>query len=125
MASSIEGSYQIVINSLNECNSLILALLISDGLNFISTKVSNQELSGAKSELQVGTVGVCSSYKRVGQPSYNCALQNMQMCLLPNQELSVLYGRPTLNYEGQLSVYVPHMLRVNMTRSRFGTPAIV
>ena len=41
-----------------------------------------QELSGAKSELQGGTVGVCSSYKRVGQPSYNCALQNMQMCLL-------------------------------------------
>ena len=35
---------------------------------------------------------------------------------LPNQELSVLYGGPTLNYEGQLSLYVPHMLRVNMTR---------
>ena len=36
--------------------------------------------------------------------------------MLPNQELSVLYGGPTLNYEEQLSVYVPHMLRVNMTR---------
>ena len=35
---------------------------------------------------------------------------------LPNQELSVLYGGPTLNYEGQLSLCVPHMLRVNMTR---------
>ena len=35
---------------------------------------------------------------------------------LPNQELSVLYGGPTLNYEGQLSPYVPHMLHVNMTR---------
>ena len=34
---------------------------------------------------------------------------------VPNQELSVLYGEPTLNYEGQLSLYVPHMLRVNMT----------
>ena len=35
---------------------------------------------------------------------------------LPNQELSVLYGGPTLNYGGQLFLYVPHMLRVNMTR---------
>ena len=36
--------------------------------------------------------------------------------LLPNQELSVLYGGPTLNYGRQLSLYFPHMLRVNMTR---------
>ena len=36
--------------------------------------------------------------------------------ILPNQELSVLYGRPTLKYGGQLSLYVPHMLRVNLTR---------
>ena len=35
---------------------------------------------------------------------------------LPNQELSVLYGWPTLNYGRQLSLYFPHMLRVNMTR---------
>ena len=34
---------------------------------------------------------------------------------IPNQELSVLYGGPTLNYGGQLSLYVPYMLRVNMT----------
>ena len=34
---------------------------------------------------------------------------------LPNQELSVLYGGPTLNYGGQLSLYVPYMLHVNMT----------
>ena len=34
----------------------------------------------------------------------------------PNQELSVLYGGPTLNYGEQLSLYVPYMLRVNMTR---------
>ena len=34
---------------------------------------------------------------------------------LPNQELSVLYGGPTLNYGGQLSLYVPYMLRLNMT----------
>ena len=28
----------------------------------------------------------------------------------------MLYGGPTLNYGGQLSLYFPHMLRVNMTR---------
>ena len=37
------------------------------------------------------------------------------IAILPNQELSVLYGGPTLNYGGQLSLYVPYMLRVNMT----------
>ena len=35
--------------------------------------------------------------------------------VLPNQELSVLYGRPTLNYGEQLSLYVPYLLRVSMT----------
>ena len=35
--------------------------------------------------------------------------------MLPNQELSVLYGGPTLNYGGQLSLYFPYMLRVSMT----------
>ena len=42
----------------------------------------NQELSGAKSELQGETVDVRSSYKEVGQLSYNSALRSMQMCLL-------------------------------------------
>ena len=37
------------------------------------------------------------------------------MLMLPNQELSVLYGGPTLNYGVQLSLYVSYMLRVNMT----------
>ena len=37
------------------------------------------------------------------------------MRVVPNQELSVLYGGPTLNYERQLSLYVSYMLRVNMT----------
>ena len=36
---------------------------------------------------------------------------------LPNQELSVLYGGPTLNYGGQLPLYVPYLLPVNMTGS--------
>ena len=39
------------------------------------------------------------------------------MCsFLPNEELSVLYGGPTLNYGEQLSLHVSHMLSVNMTR---------
>ena len=46
---------------------------------FIRRRLPNQELSGAKSELQGGTVGVCSSYKRSGQTP--CSLP-------PNQELS-------------------------------------
>ena len=35
--------------------------------------------------------------------------------MLPNQELSVLYGGPTLNYGKQSFLYVPYMLRVSMT----------
>ena len=31
-----------------------------------------------------------------------------------NHESSVLYGGPTFNYGGQLSLYVPYMLRVNI-----------
>ena len=33
-----------------------------------------------------------------------------------NQELPVLYGRPTIIYGGQLFLYIPHILLVNMTR---------
>ena len=40
---------------------------------------------------------------------------NVRLFKLPNQELSMLYGGPTLNYGRQLSLYFPHMLRVNMT----------
>ena len=43
--------------------------------------IPNQELPEAKSELQGETVGVCSSYKRGGQPPYNSALRSLQMCL--------------------------------------------
>ena len=35
--------------------------------------------------------------------------------VLPNKELSVLYGGPTLNYGEHLSLYVPYILRVSMT----------
>ena len=44
-----------------------------------SYALPNQEILGAQSELQGGTVGVCSYYKRGG---INCALRSMQMCLL-------------------------------------------
>ena len=43
-------------------------------------------------------------------------LRNMFVLTVPNQELSVVYGRPTINYGGQFSLYFPHMLRVTMTR---------
>ena len=44
-------------------------------------ELPNQELSGAKSELQGETVGVCSFYKRGGQPPYDSALRSLQMFL--------------------------------------------
>ena len=43
-------------------------------------------------------------------------MEQNEHVLLPNQEVSVLYGGPTLSYGGQLSLYVSHMLLVNMTR---------
>ena len=50
---------------------------------------------------------------------HSCKRKEWFLCLfvtkVPNQELSVLYGEPTLNYGEQLSLYVPHMLRVSMT----------
>ena len=49
----------------------------------------NQELSGAKSELPGGTVGVCSFHKGCGQLPYNLPIthlrftpRSLQMCLL-------------------------------------------
>ena len=57
-------------------------------MNKFST-IPNQELLGAKSVLQEGTVGVCSSHKRGGQPSYNLPAahsrftpRSLQVCLL-------------------------------------------
>ena len=86
------------------------------------SQLPNKELSGAKSELQGGTVGVCSSHKRGGQPPYNLPTahlrftpRSLHVCLLPNQELSMLYGGPILNYGRQLSLYFLHMLQVNIT----------
>ena len=51
-------------------------------ISFWMQALPNQELSGAKSELQGEMVGVCSFYKRGGQPLYNSALRSLQMCLL-------------------------------------------
>ena len=59
------------------CN---IVMLYAKLLRCLSS-VPNQELSGAKSELQGETVGVCSFYKRGGQPPYNSALRSMQMSL--------------------------------------------
>ena len=49
----------------------------------------NQELSGAKSELPGGTVGVCSFHRRCGQLPYNLPIthlwftpRSLQVCLL-------------------------------------------
>ena len=39
--------------------------------------VPNEELSGAKSEVQGEMVGACSFYKRGGQPPYNSALRSL------------------------------------------------
>ena len=48
-------------------------------ISLSKTLLPNQELSGAKSELQGETVGVCSFYKRSSQPPYNSALRSLQM----------------------------------------------
>ena len=70
------------------------------------------------SALQRETMGIFSSYKRSGQPPYNLPAAHLRFTprsLQPNEELSVLYGGPILNYGEQLSLYVPYMLRVSMT----------
>ena len=53
------------------------------------SQVHNQELSGAKSELSVGAVGVCSFHRRCGQLPYNLPIthlrftpRSLQVCLL-------------------------------------------
>ena len=43
---------------------------------------------------------------------------------LPNQELSVLYGRPTVNYGEQIFLYNPPYAPRKYDK-RIGTPAIV
>ena len=44
----------------------------------LTTAIPNQELSEAKSALQGETVGVCSSYKKGGQPPYNLPAAHLQ-----------------------------------------------
>ena len=64
---------------------VLLTILLITVSTFIMTlwmnKLPNQELSGAKSSLQGETVGVCTFYKRGGQPPYKSALRSLQMCL--------------------------------------------
>ena len=59
---------------------------------------------GLSSNFRGGTVGVCAFHRRCGQLPYNLPIthlrftpRSLQVCLLPNQELSVLYGGLTLN----------------------------
>ena len=56
-----------------------------------------------------------SNIKTVRRTVQDILANFLTVSSLPNQELSVLYGGPTLNYGGQLSLYVPYMLSVNMT----------
>ena len=56
------------------CHNLVFAQVRFESLivlQMFMQPVPNQELSGAKSELQGETVGLCSSYRRGGQPPYN------------------------------------------------------
>ena len=56
-------------------------LLLNQRCLFFPWELPNQELSGAKSELQGETVDVCLFYKRGCQPPYNSTLRRVQMCL--------------------------------------------
>ena len=68
-----------------KCGYLIKFLIAKH----VQAELPNQELSGAKSELQGGTLSECSSHKRGGQPSYNLPAahirftpRSLQVCLL-------------------------------------------
>ena len=62
----------------------------------------NQELSGAKSSLQGETVGVCSSYKRGGQPPYNLLAAHLRFTgIFPLPHYKQQYHlRPTVVLQG-------------------------
>ena len=64
--------------------------------------IPNQELSGAKSELQGETVGVCSSYRRVGQLPYNSALRSLQIVLIYAYIVSEAFTNK--NYEEKMHI---------------------
>ena len=61
----------------------------------------NQELLGAKSLLQGETLGVCSSYKRGGQPPYNLPAAHLQFTgILPLPHYKQQYHRrPTVGVQ--------------------------
>ena len=66
--------------------------------------LSNQELSGAKSAFQGETVGVCSSYKRRGQPPYNLHAAHFRFIgIFPQSHYKQQYHlRPTVGLRGNL-----------------------
>ena len=83
----------------------------------------NQELSGAKSELQGRTVGVCSSYERSGQPPYNLSFSPPSVYTTQSRIIGAIRGAHSQLRETTLpvfSLYAPRKYDM-----RFGTPAIV
>ena len=68
----------------------------------ILTTLPNQELSGAKSSLQGETVGVCSSYKRGGQPPHNLPAAHLRFTgFFPLPHYKQQYHlRPTVVLQG-------------------------
>ena len=62
----------------------------------------NQELSEAKSALHGETVGVCSSYKRSGQPPYNLPAAHLRFAGIfsPSHYKEQYHLRPTIGLQG-------------------------
>ena len=73
----------------------------------LALHLPNQELSGAKSALQGETEGVCSSYKRGGQPPYN----------LPAAHLRLTGIFPPSHYKQQ-----PHLRPIDGLQENFPPP---
>ena len=71
-------------------------------INFLWGKNSEFETHEARPHVLLGEKDVILTHR------------SQEFTTIPNQELSVLYEGPTLNYGGQLSLYVPYMLRVDM-----------
>ena len=77
-------------------------LLFNQGNNYTLVLFSQSELSGAKSTLQGETVGVCSYYKRGGQPSYDLPAAHLRFTgiFLPSHYKQQTSLRPTVGLQG-------------------------
>ena len=87
----------------------------------------NQELSGAKSELQGETVGVCSFYKRGGQPPDNLPARLPSVYTTKPATQSRIIGAVRGAYSQLWGTIVPvcSLYAARKYDRRFGTPAIV